>query len=189
MYSKYKEIKVILEILQEYGILVNERYLYSTEKLQELISKASKSIYDVPTPEKIQQLIRSMEFNSEEYDKLVLLINEINEILLLYKHSFTKDNLTNIFPLKTEEELAYKFHEIEKRDYYIKILTEIAYDLWLSADEIILENLDGDYKLNLNNLYDMDEIEHKELIYYNIMFKYLYIHPEFNKEKGKQMTL
>ena len=189
MYSKYKEIKVILEILLQYKELLFERYFYSANLLQELISETALETKSFPTPDKVKIHISAMNHYSNEYEELGKLIRDISDIIFLYEHSFKKDNLKNMLPLKTDKDIVKKFTKIEQSDHYSKTLSEIAYDQWLSADEFLLENLNENYQDNLNELYNLEEIEQRELIYYTLMIKYLFQHPEYKEEKGYERTL
>lgn len=182
MYSKYKEIKVMEEILQNYANSINERYLYSTNSLQKIINKASKDIYEVPTPEKVGELIESMEYYADLYDKVTNFIRKLKLITLTYEISFTKENIKTTLPLKTEEKLIKDFYQLENNEEFKLIISEVAYDLWINADDLITNCNEEDYHDNLYKMYEEDEITQKELIFYNIMTKYLHNHPRYNND-------
>ncbi len=182
MYSNYKEICVILEMLNTYRHTL-------LEGIGNLLDKNYKfySIDSEVTKENNNPYQSSIEYYQNEYDKVLSLINKIKAIILKYERTFTKENLKNILPQQVNEELNRDFREIEQTEDYSKIINEISYQLFLAEDPILTTFLCDDYCENLYEAYRNDELTTEQLIFYNTVIKYLlrnknYIESSKNKK-------
>ena len=96
-----------------------------------------------------------------------------------YKYDYVKsESILDLEELKRQNDV--KINELEKS------LTSAKNYLTSSEED---ENLNENYQDNLNELYNLEEIEQRELIYYTLMIKYLFQHPEYKEEKGYERTL
>ena len=180
MYSKYDEIRVIKQVMQNYADNQKRQYESTITMLKEQSNNFPLDINNDRTNTEISSLQSKISLLSDyrnDYQSALAVASELNKATMCYEQGY-QSGLAD----ERAKEGNRIFHDIKTQNQeYKRIMDEIAYGLFVAHDPMI-EGLGMDFDAKAENLdkdFETGKITKEQLIYYTNMCWYLSQNPEY----------
>lgn len=185
MYSKYDEIRVIKQVMQNYADNQKRQYESTITMLKEQSNNFPLDINNDRTNTEISSLQSKISLLSDyrnDYQSALAVASELNKATMCYEQGYTQENIQSGLADERAKEGNRIFHDIKTQNQeYKRIMDEIAYGLFVAHDPMI-EGLGMDFDAKAENLdkdFETGKITKEQLIYYTNMCWYLSQNPEY----------
>lgn len=181
MYSKYEEMRVMKQTIQNYAN--NQKYEYDS-----IATSLKENINKLDINSNITSLNRDVAWLSviqNDYKNAMSVVSELNKATMCYEQAYTPEQLQQggIAEERAKEGNRI-FYEIRTQNpEYKRIVDEIAYDLFANQDPHVVDlRMDFDTKeKNLEKEFEEGKISKEQLIYYVNMCWSLLQNPNYIK--------
>lgn len=188
MYSKYEEMRVMKQVIQNYADNQKRQYESTVTMLKDQTSNFPLDINSDRTNTEISSLQSKVSLLSgyqADYQSALSIISELNKATMCYEQAYTPEQLQ---PGGIGEQRAKEgnkiFYDVRTQNAdYKKIIDEIAYSLFVAHDPLI-EGLGMDYDAKAESLekdFEMGKITKEQLIYSSNMCWSLSQNPDYIK--------
>ena len=194
MYSKYDEMRVMRQVMQNYADNQKMQYESNITMLKNQINNLTTDINGTAVSF-LQNRIASMSNYQTEYQKALAIVKEFDKAIMCFEEGLTQENIRDGLDKERAKEGIRIFREIQSQNAeYKRIIAEIAYGLFTSHDPHIEDlGTDLDAKLdNLDNEFEAGSLSKEQLIYYNNMCyalsqdpDYIEYMSQFNQEQSQ----
>lgn len=176
MYSKYEEMRVIKQVIQNYANNQKRNYESTITMIKEQFNNFPLDINSDRTNTEISSLQNKVDLLSSyktDYQSALLVVSELNKATMCYEQAYSPEQLQ---PGGIAEQRGKEGNRIFDRirnnnPEYNRIMNEIAYSLFIAHDANI-DGLEMDFdakKENLNKDFENGKITKEQLIYYTNM--------------------
>ena len=179
MYSKYKEMRVMRQVMQNYADNLKKEYELAIASLREKTGKL-----DINSElGSLQRDVGTLSAIQTDYQSALAIVSEFNKAIMCYEQAYTPEQLQ---PGGIAEERAKEgnriFYDIRTQNpEYKRILDEMAYELFKSHDDHI-DGLGLDFDAKEESLrkdFEAGKINKEQLIYYTNMCWTLTQNPQY----------
>ena len=176
MYSKYEEMRVMKQVMQNYADNQKKQYESTIAMLKEEANSFPLDINSDRTNTEISSLqstVRLLSGYSTDYQSAQSVVSELNKALMCYERAYTLEQLQPGGIAEKEGNHGNRiFHDIRTQNpEYKRIIGEIAYSLFVAHDPMI-EDLGMDFDAKVESLdkdFEAGKITKEQLIYYTNM--------------------
>ena len=175
MYSKYDEMRVIKQVMQNYADNQKRKYESTIDMLKEQSNNFPLDINSDRTNTELSSLQSKVNMLSgyrTDYQNALSVVRELNKATMCYEQAYTDENFQSGLVDKRTAEGNKIFYEIRtKNSDYKRIMGEIAYNLFVAHDPMI-EGLGLDFDAKAESLdkdFEAGKITKEQLIYYTNM--------------------
>lgn len=186
MYSKYEEMLVMKQVMQNY--VDDQKKLYETTiaNLKENLNNFSSDINNERAANEISSLQFTASLLSDyraDYESGLSVVSELNKATMCYEQAYTPEQIQ---PGGIAEQRVGEgnklFHEIKTQNpNYKRIMNEISYGLFVSHDPY-LDGLENGLDSKLDNLdkdFEEGKLSKEQLIFYVNMCATLSQNPDY----------
>ncbi|MBQ4262841.1 MAG: hypothetical protein IJB83_01165 [Bacilli bacterium] len=186
MYSKYEEMSVMKQVIENYAYNQKLKYESIIANLKEKSNNFSLNINSNRVNLEISSLQTKVSLLSDylkDYQSALSVVREFNKAMMYYEQAYSLKQLLpgEIADQKVKESNRI-FHDIRTQNpEYKRIIDEIAYDLFISHDPH-LDGLKMDFDAKAESLekdFSAGKITKKQLIYYTNMCSSLSRNPDY----------
>lgn len=186
MYSKYEEMSVMKQVIQNYAHNQKLKYESIIANLKEQSNNFSLDINSDRANLEISSLQTKVSLLSDylrDYQNALSVVGEFNKAMMCYEQAYSPEQLQpgEIADQRVKEGNRI-FHDIRTQNLeYRRIMDEIAYDLFIAHDPH-LDGLKMDFDAKAESLekdFSAGKITKKQLIYYTNMCSSLSRNPDY----------
>lgn len=186
MYSKYEEMSVMKQVIENYAHNQKLKYESIIANLKEKSNNFSLNINSNRVNLEISSLQTKVSLLSDylkDYQSALSVVREFNKAMMYYEQAYSLKQLLpgEIADQKVKESNRI-FHDIRTQNpEYKRIIDEIAYDLFIAHDPH-LDGLKMDFDAKAESLekdFSAGKITKKQLIYYTNMCSSLSRNPDY----------
>ena len=179
MYSKYEEMRVMRQVMQNYADNLKREYELAIASLREKTGKL-----DINSElGSLQRDVGSLSVIQTDYQSALAIVSEFNKAIMCYEQAYTSEQLQ---PGGIAEERAKEgnriFYDIRTQNpEYKRIMDEMAYELFKSHDDHI-DGLGLDFDAKEESLrkdFEAGKLNKEQLIYYTNMCWTLTQNPQY----------
>jgi hypothetical protein len=175
MYSKYDEMRVIKQVMQNYADNQKRQYESTITMLKEQSNNFPLDINSDRTNTEISSLqskVSSLSDYRADYQSALSVVSELNKATMCYEQGYTQENIQSGLADERAKEGNKIFHDVRTQNpEYKRIMDEIAYSLFVAHDPMI-EGLDMNFDAKEESLgkdFEAGKITKEQLIYYTNM--------------------
>ncbi len=179
MYSKYDEMRVIKQVMQNYADNQKRQYESTIAMLKEQSNNFPSDINSDRTNRELSSLQSKVSLLSDyrtDYQSAISVVGELNKATMCYEQGYTQENIQSGLADERAKEGNIIFHDIRTQNpEYKRIMDEIAYGLFVAHDPMI-EGLGMDFDAKAESLdkdFESGKITKEQLIYYTNMCWFL----------------
>ena len=175
MYSKYDEMRVIKQVMQNYADNQKRQYETTIAMLKEQSNNFSLDINSDRTNRELsslQSIVSLLSNCRTDYQSAKSVVGELNKATMCYEQGYTQENIQSGLADERAKEGNKIFRDIRTQNpEYKRIMDEIAYGLFVAHDPMI-EGLGMDFDAKEESLdkdFESGKITKEQLIYYTNM--------------------
>ena len=175
MYSKYDEMVVIKQVMQNYANNQKSQYESTVAMLKEQTNNIPLDINSDRIDTELSSLQMQVSLLSNyrtDYQSALSVVSELNKATMCYEQGYTQENIQIGSADERAKEGNKIFHDIRaKNPDYKRIMDEIAYNLFVIHDPMI-EGLGMNFDAKAESLdkdFEEGKITKEQLIYYTNM--------------------
>lgn len=175
MYSKYDEMRVIKQIMQNYADNQKRQYESTIAMLKEQSNNFPLDINSDRTNTELSSLQSKVSLLSDyrtDYQSAFSVVSELNKATMCYEQGYTQENIQSGLADERAKEGNRIFHDIRTQNSeYKRIMDEVAYGLFVAHDPMI-EGLGMNFDAKAESLdkdFEAGKITKEQLIYYTNM--------------------
>ena len=175
MYSKYDEMRVIKQVMQNYADNQKRQYESTIAMLKEQSNNFPLDINSDRTNTELSSLQSKVSLLSDyrtNYKSALSVVSELNKAIMCYEQGYTQENIQSGLADERAKKGNRIFHEIRTQNpEYKRIMDEIAYGLFVAHDPMI-EGLEMNFDAKAESLekdFEAGKITKEQLIYYTNM--------------------
>ena len=175
MYSKYDEMRVIKQVMQNYADNQKRQYESTIAMLKEQSNNFPLDINSDRTNTELSSLQSKVSLLSDyrtDYQSALSVVSELNKATMCYEQGYTQENIQSGLADERVKEGNRIFHDIRTQNpEYKRIMDEIAYGLFVAHDPMI-EDLGMNFDKKAESLdkdFEEGKITKEQLIYYTNM--------------------
>lgn len=175
MYSKYDEMRVIKQVMQNYADNQKRQYESTIAMLKEQSNNFPLDINSDRTNRELSSLQSKVSLLSDyrtDYQSAISVVGELNTATMCYEQGYTQENIQSGLADERAKEGNIIFHDIRTQNpEYKRIMDEIAYGLFVAHDPMI-EDLGMNFDKKAESLdkdFEAGKITKEQLIYYTYM--------------------
>lgn len=199
MYSKYEEMRVMRQVMQNYADNQKRQYESTIAMLKEQSNNFPLDINSDRTNTELSSLQSKVSLLSDyrtDYQSALSVVSELNKAIRCYEQAYTPEQLQPGGITEQREKVGNRiFHDIRTQNpEYKRIMDEIAYGLFVAHDPMI-EDLGMDFDTKAESLdkdFEAGKITKEQLIYYTNMCwaltqnkDYIEYMSQFQQEQGE----
>ena len=175
MYSKYDEMRVIKQVMQNYADNQKRQYETTIAMIKEQSNNFSLDINSDRTNRELsslQSIVSLLSNYRTDYQSAKSVVGELNKATMCYEQGYTQENIQSGLADERAKEGNKIFRDIRTQNpEYKRIMDEIAYGLFVAHDPMI-EGLGMDFDAKEESLdkdFESGKITKEQLIYYTNM--------------------
>lgn len=175
MCSKYDEMRVIKQVMQNYANNQKRQYESTIAMLKEQSNNFPLDINSARANTELSSLQSKVSMLSDyrtDYQSALSVVSELSKATMCYEQGYTQENIQSGLADERAKEGNRIFHDIRTQNSeYKRIMNEIAYGLFVAHDPMI-EGLGMDFDAKAESLdkdFEAGKITKEQLIYYTNM--------------------
>lgn len=175
MYSRYDEMRVIKQVMQNYADNQKRQYESIIARLKEQSNNFPLDINSDRTNTELSSLQSKVSLLSDcrtDYQSAISVVGELNKATMCYEQGYTQENIQSGLADERAKEGNRIFNDVRTQNSeYKRIMDEIAYGLFVAHDPMI-EGLGMDFDAKAESLdkdFESGKITKEQLIYYTNM--------------------
>lgn len=191
MYSRYDEMRVIKQVMQNYADNQKRQYESTIAMLKEQSNNFPLDINSDRTNTELSLLQSKVSLLSDcrtDYQSAISVVGELNKATMCYEQGYTQESIQSGLADERAKEGNKIFHDIRTQNpEYKRIMDEIAYGLFVAHDPMI-EGLGMDFDAKAESLdkdFESGKITKEQLIYYTNMCWVLTQNKDYVKYMGQ----
>ena len=191
MYSRYDEMRVIKQVMQNYADNQKRQYESTIAMLKEQSNNFPLDINSDRTNTELSSLQSKVSLLSDyrtDYQSAISVVGELNKATMRYEQGYTQGSIQSGLADERAKEGNKIFRDIRTQNpEYKRIMDEIAYGLFVAHDPMI-EGLGMDFDAKAESLdkdFESGKITKEQLIYYTNMCWVLTQNKDYVKYMGQ----